>query len=221
MFKLTKNILIGGVLLASMAAGTGIAEAKPSAEKQQRKWEKQQAKLIRRQNRVNSTGTYYAPNTSTVYRTRRGNDVNSNGVPDVYERSARRTDRDFDGVPDYRDRYIGSSSSRVLRRSDRDRDGIPDHRDRYIGTSRTGVARRTDRDFDGIPDYRDRFIGTSRTGVRRSRVAGYRDIDRDGVRNNNDKDRDGDGVRNFRDRDKDGDGVPNNQDRYPIDPRRS
>jgi hypothetical protein len=67
--------------------------------------------------------------------------------------------------------------------------------------------------YDPYSRYSDRYDY-------RSRGRGYRDADRDGVRNRYDHDVDGDGIRNRRDRDIDGDGVPNYYDRDDRNPRR-
>jgi hypothetical protein len=48
----------------------------------------------------------------------------------------------------------------------------------------------------------------------RSPYSRWQDSDRDGIRNEHDRDVDNDGIRNSRDRDMDGDGVRNSRDRF-------
>ncbi len=70
------------------------------------------------------------------------------------------------------------------------------------------------------PYFNHGWNNPGRFGYGVSRLPVQDDIDRDGIRDRNDRDRDGDGIRNRYDRDKDGDGVRNGHDDSPKNPFR-
>jgi hypothetical protein len=128
-------------------------------------------------------------------------DADGDGISDVDEGIATKTDTDHDGTPDYLD-------------TDSDGDGIPDYRE---AGDVDPASPPIDSDGDGTPDFRD--LDSDNNG-RSDTIDGLDDLDNDTVANFQDPDDDGDSIPDIAEigpnplqpNDTDNDGIPDFHD---------